>query len=719
LGKTLTSIIAVGAAIAINVVPGVGTAISTSIIGGLYGAGVAAGTAVTIGYAVTSALTLGVTAYGLQAGANLLGLGPSMPKPDTTVTAIKTSRPPRVSAYGVSRLYGAYSLYETASNGTAVDVLAVHDGEMTALLAHYLGDDPVTLTGNVVNTGADNRYRDGSVSLYTTDGSTPGTPIAAITSLLPGIWTSDHRGDGVVLLAQTAKAVKSKRYLETYPNGVPVPSIVAQWQKCPDPYADDPSDPAGWTWTENPVRHLMHYKLVREKVDYATKIAPTLSYWQAAADICDEAISLKAGGTEARYRSSVAHNHTDQHANVTAALLSTFDGWIAPRADGALVVYAGKYYAPTVSIGPDQIIAYEWNGVGVDDDSAVNEIICSYISADHDYNTVETDAWRDEDDISERGQVLSSSLDPQVPSWGQVRRLAKRKMARTNALYRGSVTTNAAGRITRGQRFINLRIEEAGTVFFDGPAEITAVTRNLMTGGVTFSWVAADPNIDAWNPATEEGNPAAKGDRVAQQPVETPEITMATAVLASDGTSAQVLVDVDAPDRDDLTWFGRWKVSTDTVWNEQEYSDIAAGSSIELLIGLVPVDSSIDVAVAYRLGDGRVSDWSATDTVSTSTAMLAPAAPTEVTADGGAGEADVTWRNPSSANLSYVKVFRNTVDDFGTASAISGEIVGGLGQVMSITDTSLTAGNYWWWVVAYNATDTASAPGGPATATVT
>src|SRR3546814_12086276 len=96
----------------------------------------------------------------------------------------------------------------------------------------------------------------------------------------------------------------------------------------------------------------MHYKLVREKVDYATKIAPTLSYWQAAADVCDEAISLKAGGTEERYRSPVAHNHTDQHANVIAALLSTFDGWIAPRADGALVVYAGKYYAPTVSIGP-------------------------------------------------------------------------------------------------------------------------------------------------------------------------------------------------------------------------------------------------------------------------------------------------------------------------------------------------------------------------------
>lgn len=623
MGKTLTAIITVGAAIAVNVIPGVGQAISGAIVGLGGGTFAAAG----IAQAIVGALTLGVTVAGIQAGMSLLGLGPSMPKPDTTVTAIKTPRPPRVSAYGVSRLYGAYNLYETASNGTAVDVFAVHDGKMSELVGFYLNDDPATLSGNTVNQGADGRYRDGAVSLYWTDGSNPGVAISAITALLPGIWTSNHRGDGVVILAQTAKPVKSKRYLETYPNQVPTPSMVAKWQLCPDPNGDDPSNVAGWTWTENPVRHLMHYKMVREGVDYATKIAPTLAFWQAAAAICDDAIALKAGGTEPRYRSSVAHKHTDRNADVTAALLSTFDGWIAPRSDGALVVYAGKYYTPTVSIGPDEIVAYEWSGIGVDDDSAVNEIICSYISADHDYNTVETDAWRDEDDISARGQVLSAGLDPQVPSWGQVRRLAKRKMTRTNAVYRGSVTTNARGRNVRGERFINLRIEEAGAVFYNGPAEITAVTRNLMSGGVTFTWVAADPNVDSWNPATEEGNPAAQGDRVAQEPLETPTIISATPDFSDIGesggvgggtvTGVRIVIEADGPDRADLTWYARWRVSSG-AWSEAAYEDADPGAGVELITTYVPYGTNVDVQVSCSSGGGLISEWSATAVVDTS-----------------------------------------------------------------------------------------------------
>jgi hypothetical protein len=357
--------------------------------------------------------------------------------------------------------------------------------------------------------------------------------------------------------------------------------------------------------------------MVREGEDYATRIAPALSYWQAASDICDEQVDLKAGGTEDRYRSCVAHRHIDAHGQVVAALLATCDGWIAPRSDGALIVYAGKYYEPTVSIGPEHIVAYDWQGVGVDDDEAVNEIICSYISADHDYNTVECDAWRDEDDILERGQVLSDSLDPQVPSWGQVRRLAKRKMARVNALHRGTVTTNVAGRIVRGQRFINLDLTEAGTTFYSGPVEITAVTRNMATGGVTFTWIAADPNIDAWDPETEEGEPAANGDRSELPTLLAPIIFSATPEFAGDGLSAQIRVVVIAPDRPDLTWYARWKLSSSSDWTEATYSDIDPGSSVVLVVGLVPLDSSVDVQVSYSTGGGQVSVWSATTTVDT------------------------------------------------------------------------------------------------------
>lgn len=619
MGKTLTSIIAVAAAIAVNVIPGVGQALSAAI-----------------GSALATSVISAVTLYGLQSAASLLGLGASSSKPETTETAIKTSRPPRVSAYGRSRLYGAYILFETAGNGTACDVYAVHEGKIDGIEARYLGDDAVTLTGTAVNAGADGRYKGGAVNLYTTSGVVPGPGIPAITALVPE-WTG--RGDGVVLLGLTAKAVKAKVYQETYPQtSVPVPSVVARWQLCPDPAAVDPLDESAWTWTENGPRHLLHYKLVREgprpalprsHVDYpaqlaalraawwARKIAPTLDYWIAAAADADDATALKAGGTEPRYRSAVSHKHTDQHKSPTAAILATFDGWLAPRADGALIVYSGRYIEPDEAdlIGPGEIVSYTWEGGKVDDDQAVNEIICSYISAAHDYNTVECDAWRDEADITQRGQVLSAPLEAMVPSNGQSRRLAKRRMARTNAPNRGTITTNIAGRKVRGKRYIPLHLEEAGTVFYSGPAEITALTRNLR-GGVTFSWVAVDPNVDAWNPATEEGDPAAKGNRVSPEPLDAPVLDSATST--GDENGAVVLLDITGPDRDDLTWFVHWRSVGATLWGaDQEYADIDDTAAVQVAVGDVPAGANLEFEVAYRVGDGRVSPWSNIETVET------------------------------------------------------------------------------------------------------
>lgn len=706
----MAKVVAVIAAIAVNIFPGIGQFISAQLV--------AIGVGVQTAASIASFITLTVTSVGIQAGLSLLGLGPSAPKPDTTVTNIKTPRPPRVSGYGISRLYGAYILFETAETGQAVNVLAVHDGQMDGLIGFYLNDDAVTLTGNTVNEGDDGRY-DNNIKLYYTTGVTPGTPFAAITGLLPGIWTAAHRGDGVVLLAMTCEPSKSDKFLEVYPNGVPEASMVARWQKCPDPYAVDPSNPASWTWTENPIRQLLHYKLVREGVDYATKIAPTIAYWRTASDVCNEPITLKAGGTEARYRSWVTHKHTDLNRDVTGALLATCDGWIAPREDGALIVYAGKYTAPTVTIGPDKITSYTWDGVGVDDDKAVNELLCSYISVAHDYNTVETDPWTDEPDITARGQVLSASLDPQVPSWGQVRRLAKRKVDRSNQPRRGTVTTNVAGRIARGHRYIWLTLVEAGATFYDGPVEITSLTRNLQTGGVTFGWIAANPAIDNWNPVTEEGNPATVGDRVAAAPLTAPTIDSASALPATDVSSSRVTLQVTGPNRTDLQWYVRWRVTGEPTWSGNiAFPDTDPGPLVILNTENVPLNSSIELQVAYEIGDGRISPWSLTSTVSTSTANLAPGPVTNTSVSGGVGQAVVNWRNPSSDNYNATRVYRNTTNTFGTATLVTTRM-GGIGALDTYTNTGLAAGTYYFWLVTVSTGGTAGSPVSVGSATVT
>lgn len=646
MGKLLGSILLIGAALAVNFIPGVGQALSGALGGVIAGTGVYATTAFSIASTLVSGLTLGVTALGLQSLGGILGSGGI--KSETLESAKKQPRPERVSAYGRLRLYGAWIVYETASEssvvsgggvGTAVDIFAIHDGEMDGLEQRYLNDDKVYLSGDFVTPGSDGRYGDLKVSFYHTTGTIPGTggtndPAKRL--LGPSVWTEDHRGDGVVLVFLFCAPV-SKKFQEIYPQGIaPIPSLVARWQACPDPAAVDPLDEGGWTWTENPVRQLLHYMLVREgprpplprsHVDYATElaalrtawwnryIAPTLDYWIDAAAVCDEARSLKAGGSEAKYRCCLAHKHTDSPEEVKSAFLTAFDGWMAPRADGAYVIYAGKSYTPTVSIGPDEIVSYTWDGGGVDDDEAVNELVCTYVSSLHDYNTVQCDPWRDDGDITARGRILSSNFDPNVPSHAQSRYLAKRKMARQNAINRGTVTTNIAGRAARGERYINLRIEEAGAVFFDGVAEITGLSRSL-TGGVTFQWVEFDPNVDAWTPATEEGEPAAVGNRVAPESLTTPSITGSAAEF--DGADAYLALDVDGPDRDDVTWFAHWRIDGATVWGaDLTYPDIDAGSPIALRVGPVTVDQDIEVEVAYQVGDGRVSEWSAPVTVST------------------------------------------------------------------------------------------------------
>ncbi|SMD05650.1 hypothetical protein [Novosphingobium sp. B1] len=146
-------------------------------------------------FVTTGNVSLAVAAYqGVGVINSVIGLSGSRPKPDTAETAIKKPRPERVSAYGRLRLYGAWTVYETAGNGTAVDIFAIHDGKLDGIERRYLNDDQVSLSGEFVVGGADGRYGRNKVSFYTTDGSIPGaggTTFSVATSLLGStIWSS-------------------------------------------------------------------------------------------------------------------------------------------------------------------------------------------------------------------------------------------------------------------------------------------------------------------------------------------------------------------------------------------------------------------------------------------------------------------------------------------------------------------------------------------------
>ncbi|GAM06320.1 hypothetical protein [Novosphingobium sp. MBES04] len=421
--------------------------------------------------------------------------------------------------------------------------------------------------------------------------------------------------------------------------------------------------------------------------------------------------------TERRYRCAILYEMTTEPAQVIGEILKTFDGWYAQDELGRYVVYAGKYYPPTVTIGPAQIVNARHQSF-VEDEDLFNEIVVSYISSDHDFSEVECDAWRDEDSIDDIGKVNSTTFAPQSPSFSQNRRLAKRQMSRQNAQDRGTITTNYDGRAMIGQRYIQLKHVEAGANFYTGPAEIvTSPEKDMQTLGVTFDWVAADPNIDAWNPATEEGSPAPIGGRIALASVETPEIATATAILSADGAYAQIAINAGNYTRTDITWYARWKLSSSSTWVESEYADSDSGIPVLLITNVVPTNSSIDVSVSYSTGGGLNSDWSDTVTVDTSTASLAPLPNTSFSATGGTGEASGSWTNSSSTNFGHSELWYASSSDFGSASQLGGDFSGAAGVVEAFTET-LPSGTWYLWTVAFNADATASVQTGPIEVTV-
>jgi len=608
----------------------VGAPIVGNLIGGPIGAYVARGLV----------LAGGVT---IVAGANSLIasiLTPSQ-RSEQAENAIKAAVPPRSSGYGIQRSYIVYLIYVTSSDGYAVDVGAFHDGRIDSVVAYYLGDKKITVNeSGFVAQQPDGQFGDGdTVQIGWTLGPAVNTAFAAVVAKLPGVWTTDHRGDGIVTGFVLWKPVKTKNFSKVYsgggPNQMPL-SLVMKMQ----PVFDwrDPtqsvSDPLTWKWSENAILHLAHYLLVRDNKSWDIHFAPTLAYWTAAADVCDEAVPLKDGGTEARYRGCVVHKHTDEHKAVVASLLACCDGWMSPRADMALVVYAGRYSPPSVNVDDRDVISYSVQD-GIEEENAVNTIPLSYVSALHDYNTVDTDPWVDEDDIERRGKELASSgLANQVPSHAQARRLAKRAFAEAMAGKRGTCSLRSTGRKILGQRYIRLLLPEIG---FDEVVQVKApVKRDPTTGQVSFSWVLADPNADAWNPVTEEGDPAPVGNVIATEPLETPTIISATATYSAVGTTpegeepvdptpgqtatgARVLIAATGPDRADVTWFARWRVGISGSWNEREYADADPGPAVSFTTEFVPLASNINVEVAYSVGDGRLSDWSDPTVVNTTT----------------------------------------------------------------------------------------------------
>lgn len=691
-----------------------------------------------------------VIVYGaLAAASTLLAPRPKVPRPDDGRIPFRQPTPPRQSGFGRYRCSGPYMCFEVDAKANSVDVIAIHDGQIDAFERYFLHEDEITretnhLGGDVVSSMNNNVYA--TCNIDTRVGLPTETPFSEATTLLgpgvfgagrPAIWPTTARGDGIASLMLVSGAADQDWFQRRYPNGLPLPSVVIRAQLVYDwrDATQSLADRSTWKWSENAIVCLAAYLTYAPGgmgFDFATRIQPALSMWTAAANVCDEAVPLAAGGTEPRYTLGGMYRHDNDPADVIAVLLAAMDGWFGETGDGSIAVYAGKYAAPTLTIGAEHIVGYSVQRY-VPDSEACNELVIRYCSPDHRYTLVEAQSWIDTADQEARGRTVNRTAElGWVTSHAQARRLAKREVSRANMELRGTVSTDLYGLQAFGQRYVALDLSELPNVGLIN-VEVRKIALDLARGGVQIDWIAVDPNIDAWDPLTEEGSPPPVPPVPVQQGAPVPANVAAGAVYVtaiggagSDGVHIQVSWDLSA--RTDLGFRVQYRLTdvgggTPGTWITQSIasSDIDRSQTrLTFNTNFVQTNTSYDVQVASVAGSGAVSDYSTPITVSTSDSAIAPAPPTDVTATGGAGQATISWVNPTSVNFASAKVYRAASGaDFSTATAVSGSIAGGAGAAKSYTDTGVAAGTYSYWVVAYNSGGVPSSPTGPATATVT
>lgn len=206
--------------------------------------------------------------------------------------------------------------------------------------------------------------------------------------------------------------------------------------------------------------------------------AGELAYWSGS-------------GQQALYRCAGTYRHDNAPGDVIKSILSSFDGWLGARGDGALVPRTNTLSTPSVVLTDRHVVGYQAQHY-LPDEQAVNQLIVSYTDPAAAFNKAEAGYVQDDADIAARGTVRSQQLPLDwVPSAPQAMTVANAVLARSTQPLRGTLTCNFAGLAVLGERYVQLQLSELPELN-DLTVEVTGKpTIDLAAMTVSFPWIAA------------------------------------------------------------------------------------------------------------------------------------------------------------------------------------------------------------------------------------
>ena len=672
-----------------------------------------------IAHVVTFAITFGLSQL----------FKPGRPKPEDGQIETREAVGSRRKHWGIVHTSGQVS-FEASKNGTLGKVLTLGTGHENDIIEHRIHDEVVNVDGS--GTISDASFK-GAVHIITRPGDPNQSAIGELTAIFPE-WTADHRQRGCAHVAIICDPVDQEDFNAVYNGRIPEYSQVRRGCSCYDPRQDSTAvifddgegfvvlgtgpqrvdDPTSWKWSDNWALVTANYWADSDgygggygNVNW-TNIA-------IEAAVSDDQVPAAVGGTAARWRCWASYSLVNEdRKDVFADMLKAADGWAFQDANGKLNIQAGRWEEPDVTITDDAIKALSVEQ-GPTTRHRTSAIKVLYTESAIGYRQQEASTLTVPNSGSDPNSDPQSLPANYIPHHNQAIRVGYRHAESLDPdRWHLTALLDLRGLDLLGRRFCRLETDVMGIAAW---FEIKRLRLFVRTKSIEAELSQVKPGDWLDDATAIEGTPPASSAPPKSDPTLAAPTGLALSAVAlsfGDANGVAIAATWDDPGRKGLTFEAQLRETPAGEWVTMVIDDATFSARSG------PVNSGLEheVRVRARSIGGRTSAWSASEIITPTAATSVPAPTSLAAGEGAAGEAVIDWRNPQAA-FDHVKLFENTADDLGTATQISGEFTGSLGELKTHTETGLAAGTHYFWARAYDAADNPSAATGPVTAVVT
>ncbi len=273
---------------------------------------------------------------------SLGGYGDYVSEASSRTQMIKQPAQPRRVAYGKVRVSGVLSYISTTDSDSVLHlVISLVTHEINRFVSFRIDESNLTMQGNQVS--GPSRFKDGSTKLVEINSHNGSDTQAADTRLTQRVkeWTTAHRLRGIAYMYAQLKFNS-----DAFPQGLPNISAVIEGKKVYDPRTSTTA------YSNNAALCIRDY-LTDTRYGLACSASEIDdTSFIAAANVCDENVTLAAGGTQKRYTLNGTFQTNGAPKKIIENMLTSCGG-ILTYTNGKFRLLVAEYRSPSITLTQD------------------------------------------------------------------------------------------------------------------------------------------------------------------------------------------------------------------------------------------------------------------------------------------------------------------------------------------------------------------------------